>query len=62
MQPHNESDAPRQQREDKGRSREREQQDEVIERAAREESWLSRLLRSYRERKGRPRSGTHDRG
>ena len=42
---------------DAGRSRERERQDAMLERAARQESWLSRLLRSRRERKGKPRPG-----
>jgi hypothetical protein len=39
---------------DAGRSQERTQQDAVLERAARQESWLSRLWRSKRERKAKP--------
>jgi hypothetical protein len=46
-----------QQPDDPGRSREREKQDAMLDEAAHEESWLSRLKRSMRERKGRPRAG-----
>jgi hypothetical protein len=41
---------------DPGRSRERERQDAMLERAAHQESWLSRLWRSMRERKAKPDS------
>jgi hypothetical protein len=37
-----------------GRSRERVQQDRLLEREARRESWLSRLWRNRRLSKGRP--------
>jgi hypothetical protein len=39
---------------DAGRSREREKQDAMLESAAYEESWLSRLWRSMRERRAKP--------
>jgi hypothetical protein len=45
---------------DQVRSRERERQAATIEHAAHEESWLARLLRSLRQRKGRPHPGNPD--
>jgi hypothetical protein len=56
MQKPNEESPPQADRAD--RSRERERQDAILERAARQESWLSRLLRSRRERKGKPHPGS----
>jgi hypothetical protein len=40
-----------------GRSRERVQQDRLLEREARRESWLARLWRNRRLAKGRPTPG-----
>jgi hypothetical protein len=45
------------QTDDPGRSREREKQDAMLEQAAHEESWLSRLWRSMRERRAKPAHG-----
>jgi hypothetical protein len=42
---------------DAGRSRERVQQDALLEREARRESWLTRLMRSRWFAKGRPEPG-----
>jgi hypothetical protein len=39
---------------DSGRSRERERQDGLLDREARRETWLARLLRQRRAEKGRP--------
>jgi hypothetical protein len=56
---HDKTGAPRQP-DDPGRSRERERQDTMLDRAARQESWLSRLLRSKRERKAKPDAEKRD--
>jgi hypothetical protein len=40
-----------------GRSAERARQDDAIEQAANEESWITRLLRSFKLSKGRPNPG-----
>jgi hypothetical protein len=42
---------------EEGRSRERVQQDRLLEREARRESWLARLWRNRRLAKGRPTPG-----
>jgi hypothetical protein len=39
------------------KSREREEQERVLKRAAAQETWVKRLLRSFRESKGRPKPG-----
>jgi hypothetical protein len=44
-------------RPDDGRSRERANQDHLLEREARRESWLARLWRQRRGEKGRPHPG-----
>lgn len=55
------SDTPKpEQADDPGRSRERERQDALLDRTAREESWLSRLRRWSRDRKGRPQPGSRE--
>jgi hypothetical protein len=57
----NDLDTPKpEQPDDPGRSRERERQDALLDRTAREESWLARLRRWAGDRKGRPRPGSDD--
>jgi len=43
---------------DDGRSQEREEQDRLLDREARRESWLTRLWRHRSSRKGRPDPGS----
>jgi hypothetical protein len=43
-------------------SREREEQQRVLKRAATEESWIKRLLRSLTESNGRPKPGNPQNG
>jgi hypothetical protein len=40
-----------------GRSAERRRQDDVLEQAAQQESWIGQLLRRLRLSKGRPKNG-----
>jgi hypothetical protein len=55
----NDRETPKPERsDDPGRSRERERQDALLDRTAREESWLTRLRRWTSDRKGRPRPGS----